>query len=439
MLKKIAALIAVLAAAWACLTSFKPPSFRIESLPPGLVTELTLEQRIMLEEAWARVKRGDAKGAEKLFLRLGQASPFYYVGLGYVAFLQDQYSEAEAFFQESLRRHPDLSLSHLGLGQVYQATAREELAFDEYMEVLKSEPENAWVLEQSEAIRQRQTDALLREGVALYEQGQTEASKSAFNKALHYSPNSLETHLNLIRLYKKENQTENVLFHLKAAAAIAPKNKTVLEEYGDIAYRAGQWGRSLEAYEKLAELEPRNKEYQSRIESLKNRLGIFELPSQYDMIPSSAAVTREETAALLCVKLKDYLGDAGDKPPVIIDVATSWAAKFILKAAALGLMEAYANHTFEPHRAITRAEMAKVLMNLVEFLSRRGIRFIRQYPPQMIHISDVSSDNIFYQTIADVVSLELMELGPDKSFRPEQGVSGREAIKIFDLMAALIR
>jgi tetratricopeptide (TPR) repeat protein len=439
MLKKTAVLILVVAAGWACLTSFKPPSFRIESLPPGLVTELTLEQRIMLEEAWARVKQGDAKGAEKLFLRLGQASPFYNAGLGYVAFLQDQYPQAEAYFQESLRRHPDLGLSHLGLGQLYQATSREELAFNEYMEVLKTEPENAWVLEQSEAIRRRQTEALLREGVALFEQGQLEPSKAAFNKALHYSPNSLEAHLNLARLNKTENQTENALLHLKAAAAIDAKNKNVLEEYGDMAYRSGQWGRSLEAYEKLAELEPRNKDYQSRIESLKNRLGIIELPSQYDMIPSSAAITREETAALIGVKLKDYLGDAGDKPRVIIDVATSWASKFILKVASLGLMEAYGNHTFEPQRAMTRTEMAKVLMNLVEFLSRRGFRFIRQYPPHMIRISDVSSDNIFYQPIADVVALELMELGPDKSFRPQQGISGREAIKIFDLILALLK
>ena len=439
MLKKIAVLCALTAAGWACLATFPPPSFHVESLPPVLVTELTLEQRITLEEAWSRVKRGDAKGAEKLFLRLGQASIFYHAGLGYVAFLQDQFSTSESYFQESLRRHPDLALGHLGLAQLYQKTDREELAFNEYMEALKTDPENAWVLEQSEAIRQRQTEALLREGVALYEQGQAEPSKAAFNKALHYSPNSLDAHLNLVRIYKAENQTEKVLFHLKAASAIDAKNKFVLEELADLAFRSGQWGRSLEAYEKLAELEPRNKDYQTRIEGLKNRLGVFELPSQYEMIPSSAAVTREETAALIGVKLKDYLGEAGDKPPVIIDVATSWASRFILKAASLGLMEVYANHTFQPRQAMTRAEMATVLMNLVQFFSQKGIRFIRQYPPEMVRISDVSSDNIHYQPIADVVSLELMELGPDKSFRPGQGVSGQEAIKIFDLMTALLK
>ena len=439
MLKKIAALGLVLAAGWACLTSFKPPSFHMESLPPRLVTELTLEQRIMLEEAWARVKQGDAKGAERLFLRLGPASPFTTAGLGYVAFLQDQYSTAENYFQESLQKYPDMSISHLGLAQVFQKTGQEELAFNEYMEVLKADPENAWVIEQSEAIRLRQTETLVREGVALYEQGQVEPSQTAFNKALHFSPNSLEAHLNLIRIYKKENQAENVLIHLKAASAIDPKNKTVLEEYGDLAYQSGQWGRSLEAYEKLAELDPRNKDYKSRMGNLKNRLGIFELPSQYDMIPSSAAVSREETAALIGVKLKDYLEETSEKPPVIIDIATSWASKFILKAASLGLMEVYPSHTFEPQRAMTRAKMAEVLMKLVGVLSRKGARFIRQYPTQMIHISDVSADNVFYQTIADVVSLELMELGPDKSFRPEQGVSGQEAIKIFDLMAALLK
>jgi len=441
MLKKISALCLALSLGGACATwRHALPTFHVDSLPPGSVTALTLEERIILEEAWSRVQRGDAKGAEKLFLRLGAENLFTDAGMGYVALLREQDQAAEALFIESLKKHPDMILSRIGLAQVYQKTDRIDAAFNEYMEVLKLDPENAWVLKESDAIRERQTDVLLRQGVAFFEQGSIEKSKEAFNTVLHYSPKSLEAHLNLGRLYLKENQPNNALVHLDAAASAAPKDQEILREYAEALLQAGQFGRSLEVFENLLDLDPKNKDYLAQAEKLRNRLGIFELPSQFDLIPAAAAVTREDVAALMAVKLKDFLEEPGTRPPVIIDIATSWASRLILKVAGLGLMEVYPNHTFEPNRVLSRAEMAKTVMNLVNHLRRRGGRpFIRQFPKEMIRISDVSTDNVHYQPIVEVVSLQLMELDPDKSFRPDQPVSGREAVRIFDLILALLK
>ncbi|OGD11776.1 MAG: hypothetical protein A2Y86_06335 [Candidatus Aminicenantes bacterium RBG_13_62_12] len=441
MLKKTAALSLALVLGWACAT-WHPnvPSFHIDSLPSSSVSALTLEQRIILEEGWARVRQGDARGAERLFLRLGPANPFYDAGMGYVAFLREQNQAAEAFFLESLAKFPEMTVSRIGLAQLFQKADRLDAAFNEYMEVLKIDPENSWVLKESEAIRERQTATLLREGVAFFEQGLMDQSKEAFNKALHYSPKSLEAHLSLGRLYGKEKQKDNALVHLSAAASLDPKNQDILKEYAEAVLQAGQLARGLEIYERLLDIDPKNKEYLDQAEKLKNRLGIFELPSQFDLIPASAAVTREDTAALIGVKLKDYLEDAETRPPVIIDIATSWASRFIIKVAALKLMEVYPNHTFEPKRFMSRAEMAKTVMSLVDHLGRRGGRpFIRQFPPEMIRIPDVSADNAYHQTITAVVSLQLMDLGPDKSFRPDQPITGREAIRIIDLILGLLR
>ncbi|MBN2200134.1 MAG: tetratricopeptide repeat protein [Candidatus Aminicenantes bacterium] len=440
MLKKTAALFLALALSGACATWQAPlPTFHVDNLPPGSVTALTLEERIILEEAWSRIRRGDAKGAEKLFFRLGADNSFYEAGLGYVALLREQDQAAETLLLESLNVYPEMTVSRIGLAQLYQKTGRIDAAFNEYLEVLKIDPENAWALRESEAIRERQTEILLREGVAHFEQGSIEESKEAFNKALHYSPKSLEAHLNLGRLYMKENQPNNALVHLDAAAAAAPKNQEILREYAEALLQAGQFGRSLEVFEKLLDLDPKNKDILAQAEKLKNRLGIFELPSQYDLIPAAAAVTREDMAALIAVKLKDFLEDPGTRPPVIIDIATSWASRLILKVASLGLMEVYPNHTFEPKRILSRAETAEMVMNLVNHLKRRGGRpFIRQFPPEMIRISDVSTENIHYQSIVEVVSLQLMDLDPEKSFRPDQPVSGRDAVRILDLILALL-
>jgi len=416
-----------------------PPAFYVESLPPDKVSQLSLEERILVEEAWTRIRQGDARRAEKLVAKMGPKNPFYLVGLGYVAFLNDQVEAAEGYFKQELRGAPDSSPAHAGLAQIYLKQGRDDLAFNEYQEVLKKDPENPWAMKEFEAIRNRKTTEHFQEARAYLAAGEAESAKSAFLKALNYSPKNLDAHLNLARLYVSGNQLTNALFHFSTAYGLEPKNKDLLREYADCLMAAGQNGRSLDIYQQYLEHDPKNKEVKDRVESLKNKLGIFELPSQYQSIPLSMAVTREEVAALIAVKFKSHLDDSPAKPPVIIDIATSWASRQIIKVTSLGLMEGYANHTFQPKQAASRAEMAEVLVRLINLLKAKGFRFIRQFPPEMIQIADVSADNYYYQPIAEVVSLQLMELGADKSFRPGLTLSGQEAVKVFDLVADLIK
>ena len=111
--------------------------------------------------------------------------------------------------------------------------------------------------------------------------------------------------------------------------------------------KPGEFGRSLDLYERLAN-EPEGRGRAEPVENLKNRLGIYELPSLYNAIADSESVTREDLAALIAVKLKENLDDSGVKPPILVDIQTSWAARFILKVTALGIMEDFENHTFLP-------------------------------------------------------------------------------------------
>jgi Tfp pilus assembly protein PilF len=424
----------------ACITMKPvPPSFYVESLPTEKISQLSLEDRIVVEEAWARIKEGNGPRAEKLLAKMGPKNPFYLVGLGYVNFLNNQLPSAETFFKQELKNDPESTLAHAGLAQLYLKSGQEDQAFTEYLEVLKREPESPWATKEFESLKTRRTEEYARQAKAFLAAGQTEQARAAFLKLLDFSPKSLDTHLNLARLYKNDNQMSNALFHYNTAFGIDPKNKDVLKEYADCLLAAGQSGRSLDIYQKYLELDPANKEVKDRVESLKNKLGIFELPSQYQAIPLSMAVTREEVAALIAVKFKGYLDNSEAKPPVIIDIATSWASRQIIQVAALGIMEGYANHTFQPRQAVSRAEMAEILVRLIDHLKTKGFKFIRQFPDEMIQISDVSPDNYYFQPIAEAVSLQLMELGPDKSFKPEMSLSGREASQVFDLIVSLIK
>lgn len=425
---------------WSCATYQPPtPSFFVENLPPSIVSELTLDERLLVEDAWKDLRNGKGNKAKERITHFRSESPVYQAGLAYAYFVLNDYAMAERLFKEALKDYPDMVLIHVGLAQIYSKTAREQQAFSEYREILKRDPDHPWAKPKYEDSKKSLTEEALSEAKNFLAQGDREKSKEAFLRALHFSPDFIEAHLALARLFKEENKLQNALVHLKAASSNDSQNKDILKSYGEMLFEAKNYKESLEIYEKLQNLEPENQEIKDRLQAIKNRLGIFELPSQYDAIPLAEAVSREEMAALLGVKFKDILEEPSIKPPIIIDISTSWASKFILKAASLGILDVYPNHTFQPQKKVTRAEMADILNRLIENLKNKGYKFIQQIPPEMIQIQDVTPGHYYYRPITSLVSYNIMTLTRDKAFNPEMPVSGKDSIKFLDVILALIK
>jgi len=416
-----------------------PPNLYIESLPQSLVTPLTLEERIQMSEAWESVKQGRTDRAEKAFLRLGPESPVYAVGLGYVSLLREDFTAAEEWLKLAVAENPAALLAHLGLIQVYQKMGDGDKAFNELREVLKIDPLNSWAKEGYESLKAQKTEEAVSFARQAAAKGDNETARESYLKALHYSPESADIHLALAGLYKSENKIPSALVHLKAAISTAPENIEALQMYAATLAEAKQYDRSLDIYQKVLELDGQNQEARRQVEELKNKLGIAELPSRYNDIPVSSAITREDLAALLAVKLREVLTETAAQPPIIIDISASWASKYIVKVASLGLLMVHSNHAFQPKRTITRAELAETLFRTIQYLERKGHKFIHQIPPNRIQALDVTPDHFGYQPITQILSYQVMELYPDKTFRPDQPVPGPEASKTIDILLALTR
>lgn len=440
MVKKIGALGLLVAGLAACVTlTPPPPNLRVETPPTGATAELSLDERIAVADAWAALKRGDIDEAKKTLVGLGPRNPFYYAGLGYAAFILNDLAGAEAYFLQSVRDVPQLALAHVGLGQIYQRTGQTDLAYTEYLEALKRDPDNEWAKRESEVLRTEWADRFLSEGRAFASAGNTDQARDAYLRALEYAPKAQEAHLALARIYLREKNYPSALFHLKTASANEPDNQDILLDYAETLYQAGEQSRSLDAYQRVLELNAQNKTALDRAESLKSRLGVFELPSQFGGIPALDAVTKEDVAALIGVKFKDILEEAAPRPPVIVDITTSWASRYIVKVASLALMEVYSNHTFQPRKILTRAELAETLVRFVDFLKKQKYQVIEQIPLDRIKIADVPREHVYFGPISQVLSYQLMDLTPDRTFRPEQPVTGAEAVRIFDLLLGVIR
>ncbi len=85
---------------WSC-TTYSPPALTlyVEHLPESVITEMSLEERILTEEAWTKLKQGNGDRAKKALIKLGQGSPLYLAGLGYALYLLDDIQKAEEFFK----------------------------------------------------------------------------------------------------------------------------------------------------------------------------------------------------------------------------------------------------------------------------------------------------------------------------------------------------
>jgi Tfp pilus assembly protein PilF len=217
----------------------------IGNLPPSVVAELSLEERILAEEGWSDLKQGRESRAEKTLSKLGLESPIYAVGLGYINSLSNKLQAAEKFFKQALQARPELALAHFGLAQIYQKTGKEDQAFAALREVLKTEPDNLWAKQQYESLKDRKLEEVLAEAKSALDADDIKKGKAALLKALYYAPQHMDSHLKLAEIYKKENKLQNALVHLKAASSTEPENADILRNYAETLSRLD---RSQKAY-----------------------------------------------------------------------------------------------------------------------------------------------------------------------------------------------
>jgi len=434
----------VLAGAWSCVTfAPAPPTFHIEDLPQSVATRLTLDQRIAADEVWADLRVGRADRALRTLAKLGKDHPAYAVGMGFVDLAQGDLPGAEANFRESLARFPDMTPARAGLAQLYERKGEKGLALAEYAEILKGDPENRWAKPRFEALRGQGAQALLDEAAAARAAGKNDEARRALLKVLDYDPASPEANYFLGEddLERKDDQAAVRHFSafLESGKGDKERRKRALRTMAELSYRDQEFGRSLDDYEKLVELDPGDKAAAARVEELKAKLGVFELPSQYGIIASQEAITREDLAALVSVKFKDFLGVPERPTEILVDIGTSWAQKFIIKVASAGIMSGYDNHTFQPKRIINRAELAETVSALMDFLKGRGAKFVPLIDARKIAISDVPPDSYYYAPIVRAVACQVMDLTPQRAFEPERTVPGREAARVLDDVLGLAR
>jgi len=440
MVKRIAVVGLALLGVWSCATlPPAPPAFFVQDLPAEATTRLRLDDRIAAEDAWDALKDGRPELARKYLMRLGTASPIREAGLAYVDLFNADLAAAEARFRSSIAATPGMVPSHVGLAQIYESRRERDKVFDEYREILRLDPANRWAAPRFEALRGELVKDFAAAARTALAAGNRETAKREFLRVLSYAPDSTDAHLELARIFRQEKNKTEALVHFKAAMESGTQDKAVLREYAEFLAESGELSQSLNVLEKLAAEAPKDPSVGKRVEELRAKLGVYEIPSQYDAIPALEAIAREDLAALIGVRFEKDLAATGGRTEILVDIATSWAQRYIVPVASLGIVRASVNHTFQPRRIINRAELADAAIRLIVALQDRGAQFVPLVEERRIQIADVAPDNPFFPSITKALAFQVMTLTPDRKFEPERTVSGEEAIRVLDIIERLAK
>ncbi|MCP2519982.1 tetratricopeptide repeat protein [Candidatus Aminicenantes bacterium AC-335-A11] len=415
------------------------PTYYLDDLPQDMIIQLTLDERIAIEDAWASLRIGKIKDALKILQKMDQNKPATWLGYAYTALFKGDYIISEQWFKKVLEIYPDLPIVHYGLAEVYRNQGREEEAFAEYKKVWEKEPDHEWAKYYWELIKKNKTEELLKQADFFWKQNQFDKASEIYIKVLYYSPELPEPHLRLAEYYKNLGDYEKALKHYEKAHSLQPENLNIKEELAESYILKKKYKEAYNLYQELVKIDPENSKYRERLDYIKNELLFIELPRQFYEISSKEAINRADLAALIAVKFSNILGKEKRKPPIIVDIATHWAAHYIIEVTSLGIMDVFPNHTFQPEKTLTRGELAIVLSKLIDFLTEKGYKLYKQFSPDEIQLSDVAPDHFIYQPIIKVLCYQLMDLFPGFEFKPFLEVNGKEAETIIETLERLIK
>jgi hypothetical protein len=160
------------------------------------------------------------------------------------------------------------------------------------------------------------------------------------------------------------------------------------------------------------------------------------LPAEFRAIASASQITRADLAALIGIRLESVLRAAATDDVVMTDTRGHWAAPWIVQVARAGVLEPFANHTFQPGTGVARAELARAVRRIVFLLAveRPALQAHLRARPQ---IADMAAGHLSYLDASVGVASGVTPLVEGGRFQATRPVSGAEAIEAVARLQAL--
>ncbi len=427
----LVALVAVTLASLACAKKLAPPPPEGEPyvFPVPRPGEQPASENATLQLAWREVTSGDTVGAVKRYeklLRRHPESSAARTGLGYARLRAGQLDPASQAFATTLERLPQDVPALVGAGSVAVRRGDLEGAVVLLRRASSASPEDVLVRKRLAALKLQVTDRRMSEAAAALERGDTESAAMAYAAALSVAPEVTGVRLALAQVLAERGEREAALSVLEADPA---GERLVLLELGRLLSEGGEYARALEVYTRILAHGPGDEEARAGQRRAQEGLEGQAMPEEYRAIPDAARVTRADLAALVALRVQRLRRAGPGEPRVAVDISGSWARDQVARILALGIMDVYPNHTFQPNAIVRRVDLARAVA--------RSLDVLRWPSGSALPPSDMSRSHLDFVVVERVLAAGLMGLTPAGTFEPWRPVSGREAIEVVDALARL--
>lgn len=434
-LRRATALALVVGALAACAgrpVRVGPPPVDDYVFPVSTAGALTPAEVRAVQRAWTEVLSGNAESAERRFLKLQSRHPDLpapATGLAYARLRGGQVLDAGRGFQGVLARYSDYVPALVGAASSALRLGDAERALTLLRRAEAVNPQEPAVRRRLPEVKLQITERRMAAARSAAAAGQTADAISEYTRALEAAPEVGGVRVELANLLVAGGQSAQAIGVLEADPV---EDRQVLLRLGELLTEGNEPARALEAYRRILTRDPRDSEALARALELRRDLERMQMPEEYRRIESAARITRADLAALLSVKVTALgrLSSPEKEPQVAIDISGSWARSHILRMLALEIMDLYPNHTFQPGAVVRRGELARAVARVLDLA-----RVPSSASPAL---TDMSRNNLVYDSAARVVGAGLMDLSPSGAFEAWRPLSGRDATDVIEGLARLL-
>jgi tetratricopeptide (TPR) repeat protein len=392
----------------------------------------------LIDVGWRYLQSDNAPAADRTFAFALRRNAKLYparTGLGYVALARRDPSGALSTFDEALKSDPSYAPALVGRGEALLALGRQDEALTALEGALAADATLADVRRRIDVLRFRSLQDVIDAAREAAREGREADARGAYGRALSASPDSPFLHRELGLLDRKTGHPDQALERFKRAAALDPADTVSLIQIGELLEERGDHGGAEAAYRQAAEVDP-SPELSARLAGAAKNAREAKLPAEFRAALSAPQVTRGELAAMIGVRLPDLVRDARERQIVVTDTRGHWAAEWIGPVARAGIMEPFANHTFQPRSRVRRGDLATAVSRLLTLVAARDPD-VRSRLDQRPAIADLTPRHTQYRAAAAAVATGVMPLLAGDRFQVSQPVTGPEAVEAIERVRAL--
>jgi len=417
----------------------KFPDFVFPDAPAGLApADVTSQQ----SAAWQILQGGDAKAADREFGAVLKQLPAFYpaeAGLGYAALARHDNAAAVAHFDKALAANAGYAPALAGKGDALAAEGHPDQAVAAYEAALSADARLTALRSRADALRFRSAQDLVAGARRAADAGRLDEARRAYQSAIAASPDSAFLHRELAAVERRAGDTDAAIAQARQAATLDPSDTRALTLVAEIYEGAQQWTQAADAYAAVNAVEPSDA-VAAKIDQMRQKAALEAMPPEFKAIEASPTVTRAQLAALLGVRLEDLLRRArGSNAVLTTDTRTNWAAPWIMAVTRAGVMDPFANHTFQPNTAVRRGDLASAASHVLSLIGTEKPKLAVKWRDPRPQFTDLSPAHPGYPAAARSVSAGVMAPLDGDTFQLTRPVTGAEAVDTVSKLEALAK